>query len=112
MEILWLGHAGCHGVSRAGAKAALFSRLEAADRIPPGFCISAAAYAQWAGCTGDGPPALPTASIPPALYNALALAYHDLAAMGGVADLSVAVRSSAVDEDGPPSPSLASTRHP
>jgi phosphoenolpyruvate synthase/pyruvate phosphate dikinase len=100
MEVLWLGHADCHDVNRAGAKAAHLSRLTAAYRIPPGFCISAAAYAQWAGCTGDGPPALPPASIPPALYNALALAYRDLTAMCGVADLSVAVRSSAVDEDG------------
>ena len=100
MEILWLGHADCHDVHRAGAKAAHLSRLADAYRIPPGFCISAAAYAQWAGCTGDGHPALPTASIPPALYNALASAYRGLAAVCGVADLSVAVRSSAVDEDG------------
>src|SRR5262245_38792240 len=100
MEILWLGHADCHDVNRAGAKAAHLSRLIAAYRIPPGFCISAAAYVQWAECTGDGHPALPTASILPALYNALASAYRDLAARCGVADLSVAVRSSAVDEDG------------
>jgi len=46
MEILWLGHADCHDVNRAGAKAAHLSRLVAAYRIPPGFCISAAAYAQ------------------------------------------------------------------
>jgi phosphoenolpyruvate synthase/pyruvate phosphate dikinase len=100
MEILWLGHADCHDVNRAGAKAAHLSRLAAAYRIPPGFCISAAAYAQWAGCIGDGHSALPTASIPLALYNALASAYRDLAAMGGGVNLSVAVRSSAVDEDG------------
>ena len=53
MEILWLGHADCHDVNRAGAKAAHLSRLAAAYRIPPGFCISAAAYAQWAGCPGE-----------------------------------------------------------
>ena len=100
MEILWLGHADCHDANRAGAKAAHLSRLTAAYRIPPGFCISAAAYAQWAGDTGDGSPALPTASIPPALYNVLALAYRDLAGMCSVANPSVAVRSSAVDEDG------------
>src|SRR5712691_12274102 len=100
MEILWLGHSDCHDVTRAGAKAAHLSRLAAAYRIPPGFCISAAAYAQWAGCTGDGHPALPTPSIPPALYNAMASAYRDLSTMCGGADPSVAVRSSAVDEDG------------
>src|SRR5262245_10344267 len=100
MQSLWLGHAACHDANRTGAKAAHLSRLTAAYRIPPGFCISAAAYAQWAGCPGDGSPASPTASIPPALYNALALAYRDLAGMCSVADPSVAVRSSAVDEDG------------
>jgi pyruvate,water dikinase len=100
MEVLWLGHADCHDVNRAGAKAAHLSRLVAAYRIPPGFCISATAYAQWAGYTDDGHADVPTVSIPPALYHALALAYRDLAARCGVADLRVAVRSSAVDEDG------------
>ena len=100
MEILWLGHADCHDITRAGAKAAHLSRLAAAYRIPPGFCISAAAYAQWAGCTGDGHPALPTPSIPPALYNTIASAYRDLSTVCGGADPRVAVRSSAVDEDG------------
>jgi len=100
MEILWLGHADCHDITRAGAKAAHLSRLAAAYRIPPGFCISAAAHAQWAGCTDGGQPAASAVSIPPALYNALAFAYHGLAAMCGGADPRVAVRSSAVDEDG------------
>jgi len=100
MEILWLGHADCHDVHRAGAKAANLSRLAGSYRIPPGFCITAAAYAQWAGFTGRGSPASSTPSIPPAFYSVLASAYGGLADMCGVADPSVAVRSSAVDEDG------------
>jgi len=100
MEVLWLGHPDCHDVQRAGAKAAHLSRLTPSYRIPPGFCVTAAAYARWAALTGSGNPALPPQAILPALYNDLASAYRGLAAMCGVADPSVAVRSSAVDEDG------------
>ena len=100
MEILWLGHPDCHDVHRAGAKAANLSRLVTTYRIPPGFCIPAAAYTQWAEDAGSNHLAFPTRSIPAALYNALESAYRDLATMCGVTDLSVAVRSSAVDEDG------------
>ena len=47
MEVLWLGHPDCHDVHRVGAKAANLSRLVASYRIPPGFCVTAAAYAQF-----------------------------------------------------------------
>jgi pyruvate,water dikinase len=90
MEILWLGSPDCHDANRTGAKAANLSRLMASYRIPPGFCVSAEAHARWAEMAGG---------IPPALYNALASAYHRLAEICGVANPSVAVRSSAVDED-------------
>jgi phosphoenolpyruvate synthase/pyruvate phosphate dikinase len=100
MEVLWLGHSDCHDVNRAGAKAANLSRLAADYRIPPGFCITAEAYSRWAEVTGSGHLASPTASIPPALYNALASAYRSLAEICGVSHPSVAVRSSAIDEDG------------
>src|SRR5262249_39182627 len=66
----------------------------------PGFCVPAAAYAQWAACTGRRHSALATQAIPAGLYNAVAAAYRGLATRCGVADPSVAVRSSAVDEDG------------
>src|SRR5918912_1068775 len=100
MEVLWLGHADCHDVERAGAKAAHLSRLAAGYRIPPGFCVAAEAYARWAEVTGSGLPASPSHAIPSALYHALEPAYRDLAEVCGVSDPSVAVRSSAVDEDG------------
>ncbi|MBI3325757.1 MAG: PEP/pyruvate-binding domain-containing protein [Nitrospinae bacterium] len=100
MELLWLGHPDCRDVSRAGAKAANLSRLAASYRIPPGFCVTAEAHARWAEVTGGGHAASPTPSIPPALYNALSSGYRSLAAMCGVSEPSVAVRSSAVDEDG------------
>jgi phosphoenolpyruvate synthase/pyruvate phosphate dikinase len=100
MEVLWLGHADCHDVNRAGAKAAHLSRLASRYRIPPGFCISAQAYSQWEELIDSTPPASPTPSILIALADALASAYRDLGETCGIADPRVAVRSSAVDEDG------------
>ena len=46
MEVLWLDHPDCYDVNRVGAKAANLSRLVASYRIPPGFCVTAAAYSQ------------------------------------------------------------------
>jgi pyruvate,water dikinase len=100
MEVLWLGHPDCHDVNRAGAKAANLSRLAASYRIPPGFCVSAEAYSRWVEVMGRGHPDALSHSLPPALYNELASAYRGLAELCGVSDPSVAVRSSAVDEDG------------
>jgi pyruvate, water dikinase len=100
MDVLWLGHADCHDVTRAGAKAAHLSRLASCYRIPPGFCISAESYCRWAELIDCGRPTLTTASIPLALSNAVTSAYQDLAQRCGVAEPSVAVRSSAIDEDG------------
>lgn len=100
MDILWLGQPDCHDVARAGAKAANLSRLIASYRVPPGFCLTAAASARWAEHTGNASVAAPTPVIPSALYDALAAAYGDLAERCGIANPSVAVRSSAVDEDG------------
>ena len=100
MEVLRLGHADCYDVTRAGAKAAHLSRLASRYRIPPGFCISAQAYSQWAELIDSTRPASPIPSILLAPADALASAHRDLGETCGVADPSVAVRSSAVDEDG------------
>jgi phosphoenolpyruvate synthase/pyruvate phosphate dikinase len=82
-EILWLGdpRAGDPGV--AGGKAAALSRLAAGHRIPPGFVV-----------------ALSGAALDRADREAVAAAYRALGRRCGVADPPVAVRSSAVDEDG------------
>jgi pyruvate,water dikinase len=100
MEVLWLGHADCHDVNRAGAKAAHLSRLASRYRIPPGFCIAARAYSQWAEGLDGTCPDLATPSIALALSDALTSAYRNLGEICGIADPSVAVRSSAIDEDG------------
>lgn len=100
MEVLWRGHADCHDVNRAGAKAAHLSRLASRYRIPLGFCLAAQASSQWTELIDRTRPASSTPGILPALSDALASAYRDLGEICGVADPSVAVRSSAIAEDG------------
>lgn len=94
MDILWLGQPACHDVSLVGGKVANLSRLAADHRVPPGFCLTTGALDRWAVEAEE------TLALPAALRDALAAAYRGLAERCGLAELSVAVRSSAVDEDG------------
>src|SRR3954470_7224595 len=82
-EILWLGdpRAGDPGV--AGGKAAALRRLAGGHHVPPGFVV-----------------ALSGAALDRADRESVAAAYRALGERCGVADPPVAVRSSAVDEDG------------
>jgi phosphoenolpyruvate synthase/pyruvate phosphate dikinase len=82
-EILWLGDPRAHDPALTGGKAASLSRLAAGHRVPPGFVV-----------------AVPGSSLERPARAAVAAAYHDLAERSGVADPPVAVRSSALDEDG------------
>jgi pyruvate,water dikinase len=84
--IHWLGVDECHNAGIVGGKAAALSRLAALHRVPPGFAI----------------PATPSysRSIPPAVEGAVRDAYLELAKRSAINDLPVAVRSSALDEDG------------
>ncbi len=84
-KILWLGEPGSEDVARVGGKAASLARLAGAHRVPPGFCVPAEARE-------------PT--MTPTLRDAVVQAYATLAARVGVEAPAVAVRSSAVDEDG------------
>jgi pyruvate,water dikinase len=95
MEIHWLGHPACHVVAAVGGKAANLSRLTLHHSVPPGFCLPASAWQH----------ARPLVRahehhLPEPLQAILTDAYHELAARCGHATLPVAVRSSAVDEDG------------
>lgn len=90
-EILWLGDRACHDLARVGGKAAHLSRLAADYRVPPGFCLTAAAF---------DPEHSAAASLPSALAATLAAAYEVLSRRVGIPDVPVAVRSSALDEDG------------
>ena len=84
MKIIWLDQVEAQAVALVGGKGANLSRLYETQPIPPGFCLTAMAQ--------------PT--IDAALYQELAAAYQQLAERCGIAEPRVAVRSSAVDEDG------------
>lgn len=85
-SIRWLGEVDCHEEAHVGGKAASLSRLASLHTVPRGFAITAL-------------PALADA-VPPPLVPAIGNAYRTLAERCGLNDLAVAVRSSAVDEDG------------
>ena len=94
MEVLWLGQPECHDIAVVGAKAANLSRFAASYTVPPGFCLPA---------TDDGWKERVSAaspSLPPALCGSLTEAYRRLSGLCQTVDVSVAVRSSALDEDG------------
>jgi phosphoenolpyruvate synthase/pyruvate phosphate dikinase len=90
-NILWLGDRACNDPAQVGGKAAHLSRLAADYQVPPGFCLTATAF---------DPDHSADAPLPTALAAALAAAYEALARRVGVPDVPVAVRSSALDEDG------------
>lgn len=83
--ICWLGDADCQDAHVVGGKAASLSRLASVFPVPPGFVIAAIPAAQ---------------PLTPELTTAITQAYGVLAERTGIADMPVAVRSSAVDEDG------------
>lgn len=84
MELVWLGDEAAHDAALTGGKASSLSRLAAGFRVPPGFVLTTRAFEQ---------DAAPVDTI-------LAAAYARLATVTGTDSPRVAVRSSAVDEDG------------
>ncbi|HWG83966.1 MAG TPA: PEP/pyruvate-binding domain-containing protein [Deinococcales bacterium] len=89
-RVAWLGYAAASNPSVAGGKTAGLSRLAERYRVPPGFCLTTGALAAW----GEG------ACPPPDLSGEIEAAYRELARRIGEDDPWLAVRSSAVDEDG------------
>jgi pyruvate,water dikinase len=94
MELVWLSHPEAANPALVGGKAASLSRLTAEYLVPPGFCLTTAAF-EAAGRSRNASDRLPFA-----IADQIGQAYRALAAEAGVLDPSVAVRSSAVDEDG------------
>jgi pyruvate,water dikinase len=84
-ELLWLGDPRCSDVARVGAKAAHLSRLASLHLVPPGFAITAM----------EG-----GSDLSPDLEAAIRAAYRALTEMTRNRATPVAVRSSAIDEDG------------
>lgn len=85
-DIRWLGNDDCHEHGAVGGKAAVLSRFAAAHPVPPGFAVAAL------------PAAIST--LPGDLSQAIGDAYRRLAQRTGATNTPVAVRSSALDEDG------------
>jgi pyruvate,water dikinase len=85
-SIRWLGNDDCHAHEAVGGKAASLSRFAAAHPVPPGFAVAAL------------PAAIST--LPGDLSQAIGDAYERLAQRSGAPNVPVAVRSSALDEDG------------
>ncbi len=87
-ELIWLGEDAARDVTLVGGKAGSLGELAATHRVPPGFVLTTSAHerAQREGAEG--------------LLDLIGEAYAALADEVGSADPRVAVRSSAVDEDG------------
>src|SRR6266496_5083043 len=86
MNLLWLGDPKSFDAALVGGKAANLSRLARMyHRVPDGFCI---------------PVTLMDQAHPRDLRDEIAQAISDLMACHNLPELVVAVRSSAVDEDG------------
>lgn len=94
MQTLILGAPASQDASAVGNKAANLARLAAHFRVPPGFCIDTSVYEALAVAMGqDGAERRELRAI-------LADGYRALAQQTGVAEPLVAVRSSAIGEDG------------
>jgi pyruvate,water dikinase len=94
--MVWLGEPAADVKALVGGKVAPLSRLAAQFRVPPGFCLTTHAYdlaSTSARVADDG-------RLPDRLRHAVAVAYQRLAEITGIEQPAVAVRSSAVDEDG------------
>ena len=89
--VLKLGDPACGDATQVGGKAAHLSQLANDYLVPPGFCLTAAAYY---------PAHSPGTLLPAVVATEVATAYRTLSRDIDVLDVPVAVRSSALDEDG------------
>jgi pyruvate, water dikinase len=92
LDIVWIGQPVCQDLALVGGKVANLSRLAAGYPVPAGLCLTTAAYTRW---RVDG-----AGQWPPDLLEELTVGYAEMARRCGVEAPPVAVRSSAVDEDG------------
>ena len=92
MTLLFFDDPGADDVLLFGGKAASLAKLGSAARIPPGFSISVDSYSSWFDDGSD--------QMPPDVSAEIKEAYKVLERTSAVIDVPVAVRSSAVDEDG------------
>ena len=101
LTVYWLGEAQCSDPSLVGGKAANLSLLAGSYTVPPGFALTPEAMDQAIKSgfnveTTDVDGQL----IPEDLYTLICESYRALCDLCGQVQVSVAVRSSALDEDG------------
>ena len=94
MQTTFLGEHASSDAQRVGAKAATLSRLAARYRVPAGFCLDASAHEILGTALAGDASAIAT------LRALVAAGYAELCRRTGHADAAVAVRSSALGEDG------------
>jgi rifampicin phosphotransferase len=94
MKTAFLGDAGALDAQIVGAKAATLSRLAGRFRVPAGFCLDASVFDRLGSALDGDPSALA------ALRALVAQGHAELRARTGHGDPAVAVRSSAIGEDG------------
>ena len=99
LDIVWFDDERSRDIALVGGKAASLSRLAARHRVPPGFCLTTTAYDAWSRTARPAHLQVGSA-LPRSLRAALHDAYGELARRCGADPLRVAVRSSAIDEDG------------
>lgn len=92
MNILFFDQPGADEAAIYGGKAASLGRLAATAQVPPGFSIPADAYRSWLESDAR--------EIPDAIAVEIRHAYAALEVKSDTKKVAVAVRSSAIDEDG------------
>lgn len=96
MDVVWLGQAACGDCALTGGKGASLCHLAADYHVPPTFCVTAAAFTRWVAQVDTV-----RGRLPGPLYAQVEQAYRQMVADNAGVAPRVAVRSSAVDEDGP-----------
>lgn len=94
LNIIWLDDSASSKRELVGGKAANLNQLHSGGQVPLGFCITTDAT------TRVLPVRSGEASLPPDLYAEIEAAYAELGVRCGTPELAVAIRSSAVAEDG------------
>ncbi len=94
MEIVFLDHPWSRDVTKVGGKGAGLGRLAEGFSVPPAFNLTVDAFSRWGECRHD------SGDPPEDMIQTVAAAYATLGTLCGSDNPPVAVRSSAVDEDG------------
>jgi pyruvate, water dikinase len=96
-HVVWLGERTCDEPALVGGKAAALSRLAGRYPISPGLALTTEAFDLACAARSS---ASDRVTLPPPLVEEVAGAYRRLSESCGTAAVAVAVRSSAVGEDG------------